>query len=444
MKEQFQTYAFSHGLFDERTRVLAAVSGGVDSVVLVKLLDSVGVQFSIAHCNFQLRAKESDGDEVLVKRLAKEHNVPFFAKRFETGAYAEERKISIQMAARELRYRWFEELIQQQDLDCIATAHHHDDNVETFFLNLVRGTGIRGLTGMDPVNKHIIRPLLFARKDDIRTFAHHNNVTYREDSSNADPKYGRNFLRKEILPKLEEMNPGFVETMRNNMENLRLTESVYLNYLEELKREIVEQDADLVKLKISSLRELSSLPALLYELISPYGFSTANVSDIINALDGDSGKQFLSKTHRLVKDRKFLIINVNDNPGFSRDAFVIEENTRHISKPLALSFERKSRRGLVIPRSDRTACLDLAKLVYPLKLRAWTNGDYMYPLGMKGRKKLSDIFIDNKIPMNEKENIFVLESNGEIAWVVGHKIDERFKTTETTEEVCLIELTNGE
>ena len=344
------------------------------------------------------------------------------------------------MAARELRYVWFEELRTEHGYSVIATAHHLNDSVESFFLNLVRGTGVRGLTGIQPKNGAIVRPLLFALKEEIVEYQREANLKYREDSSNAEDYYNRNFIRHKIIPQLEALNPRLMQTMHETMTKLNAAKSAYQEYVDALKIELLEGD-DTIKISIEKLKKLSHLPSFLYELISTYGFNNSDAESIIAAMNGASGKQFTSGTHRLIKDRDYLII---DPIGIRNDEPVtIEEGTENISKPIHLQFELRSRDGLEIPTSQSMACLDHDKLKFPLTLRTWSKGDSMQPLGMDGRKKLSDIFIDQKIPLNEKENIFVLESDGEIAWVVGHKIDDRFKTTDATEKVCLIKLSDG-
>lgn len=440
MESLFEKYCSENSLFSKGDKVLVAVSGGVDSIVLVDLLKRTGMSFGISHCNFQLREEESNADEELVMGLAADCDVAFHVKHFETEAYSKEHKVSIQMAARELRYTWFEELRLEHRYRVIATAHHLNDSVESFFLNLVRGTGIRGLTGIQPKNKSIVRPLLFARKEEIVEYANQKKLRFREDASNSEDKYKRNFIRQNIIPQLEQLNPSFIETMVETISKLNLAKDAYQVYVDGLKTELLEGD-DSVKINIENLKNLAPLPAVLYELISSYGFNKSDTADIYASLDGEPGKQFLSATHRLIKDREHLLID--PIAGDEGEAILIEEDTMNISRPIPLTFELRSKDGLEIPTSRSKACLDHAKLKYPLTLRSWSKGDSMQPLGMSGRKKLSDIFIDQKIPMNEKENIFVLESDGEIAWIVGHKIDDRFKTTEATETVCLIELSNG-
>lgn len=442
MESAFREFISANNLLNNTSKVLAAVSGGVDSIVLAELFQNTSTDFSIAHCNFQLRGQDSEADEIFVRELSEMYRVPFFFRKFETKQYAASHKISVQMAARDLRYAWFKDLLKEHNLDRIATAHHADDNVETFFLNLVRGTGIRGLTGIEPKRDELIRPLLFAKKKELIEYARQKNLAFREDKSNKDTKYSRNLIRHEILPQLESLNPGFVDTMIETMDKLKAAKEPYENYLNKLKAELLEGNTT-IKLNIQKLRKVSPLKHYLFELLTTFGFTKSDVDDIIGALEGDSGKQFLSPTHRLIKDRDCLLIDPRAEIS-NTEAIIIEEGTKRISNPINLSFEVKSRLGFNIPNADQIACLDNARLKYPLNLRRWAKGDSMRPLGMKGSKKLSDIFIDKKIPLNEKENIFILESAGEIAWVVGHKVDDRFKTTAATEEVCLIKLNNGE
>ena len=442
MLNAFKTYAAQNRLWEGKVEVLAAVSGGVDSIVLIDLLHKTGISFRIAHCNFSLRGEESDGDEDFVRSLADKYDVKFHSKKFDTSGFSLAHSISVQMAAREMRYEWFNELCEENELQCTATAHHNDDNVETFFINLIRGTGLRGLTGMNPVSGNVIRPLLFASKEEISAYAHENELNFREDSSNADDKYDRNNIRHNIIPELVKLNPRFAEAMRETMDKLSFSEDTYLEHLQDLKDQIIEE-GETIKISIAGLVEQSLSKHLLFELLVPYGFSGADADDILGAIDGESGKQFMSRTHRLIKDRDFLLINRLSSGDHRPKSVTINEGTTEISSPISLSFKMKSGQGLSIPKSETTACLDLAKLKFPLTLRAWKPGDSIYPLGMQGQKKLSDIFIDKKIPLNEKENIFVLESDGKIAWVVGHKIDDRYKITEATEQVCLIELVGG-
>ena len=438
MVNRFTGFINQNKLFRKTDRILLAVSGGIDSVVMADLYHKAGFHFGIAHCNFGLRGKESDGDETFTQKLAQQYKVPFFTTRFNTSGYASDHKISIQMAARELRYKWFEEIRSAEKFDFIATAHHLDDQVETFLINLIRGTGISGLHGISAKQEHIIRPLLFLYRDEIAEYAIRNRTVFREDSSNKDDKYIRNKIRLNIIPLLEEINPEFRHTITSEIKILRGWEEIGKKEIKkELKGIIKKQKrnaiVDLIALKRSSQYEL-----IAWEILSSFGFNSSVVSDILANIDGSSGRTFLSPTHRLVADRDTLIIQpiktAQDNT-----VRMISEKRKNISWPVKLNFSvHENIPDLPIPAGKEFASLDYDKLVFPLEIRKWKPGDSFHPFGMKGKKKVSDLLIDEKVSLPEKENTYVLCSSGKIAWVIGRRVDQRFRITPKTARIYSI------
>ncbi len=445
MLEAFLKHIESENLIKKRGKVLLAVSGGVDSVVMAHLFHQAKLSFEILHCNFCLRGKESEEDEKFVYDLGQKYGAKVIVQRFDTKSFKEKTKLSIQMAARELRYKWFEEYRNNNNAELIAVAHHGDDAIETFFINLLRGTGVNGLSGYSLRNGRIIRPLLFANKRGIINYARTEGLQWVEDKSNEDDKYIRNYIRNNIVPFFHKINPNFGETMQGNMKNLKGLESLLGTHVAALKEEVLIVEKNVVKLNISKLKEYKTPKTELFYLLQEYNFNSSVIDSLVCSLDGESGKTFYSKTHRIVKDREWIIVEkLKDAESEQEKTSFLDKVQNKISKPLKLSMCTQKREGLAIPTSNKMACLDEMQLKFPLKVRPWMQGDFVYPLGMKHKKKLSDIFIDLKIPLNEKENIFVLESDGKIAWVIGYRIDDRFKTTEKTENVCLIEWLNEE
>ncbi|MCW3105235.1 MAG: tRNA(Ile)-lysidine synthase [Bacteroidetes bacterium] len=421
--------------------VLLAVSGGIDSVVMCELFHKAGISFSIAHCNFQLRGKESEGDEAFVKKLAAAYNVPFHSIRFKTNAFAKKNKLSIQVAARNLRYEWFEQLREASGSASIATAHHADDSVETFLINLVRGTGIAGLHGILPKQGKIIRPMLFCNKEAISDFAKKNKLKFRSDSSNDSDKYLRNRIRKSILPALKKLNPSIDTAILKNIEHLSGVEQIFRREILRTKKEILRVKNSTVYISISGLKELDPLPAYLFELLKPYGFNAASIEEIIHSLGTISGKQFTSATHRLIRDRKDLIIQPKEQLAAESASFTVKKNQRSAEgEGIRLSFSQLPA-GTNFSRSEMSASLDLDTLSFPLTIRKWREGDSFQPIGMKGKKKLSDFFIDRKLSIAQKEDTWLLVSGGEIAWVIGQRIDDRFKVSAQTKKIYFAELT---
>ncbi|HBL77563.1 MAG: tRNA lysidine(34) synthetase TilS [Bacteroidetes bacterium GWF2_42_66] len=439
MLEKFLTYIRKEDLFDPLQKVLLAVSGGLDSMVMLYLFQKAGYDFSVAHCNFQLRGEESDGDEEFVVNYCDEHNIRLFVNRFDTLEYARQEGISIEMAARDLRYSWFRKLMDDEKFDCLATAHHQDDIMETFFINLGRGTGIRGLSGIKAKSGKLIRPILFADRLSIRNYAALHHIQFREDSSNSDTSIQRNFIRHKILPMFDEFHPSFRKNIIKTIDNLDQTEMLFQQKIDEIKADAVTEHPWGDTIRISAIETTDAARTILFELLREKGFSAEQVDDIIASLDGESGKKFYTSTHRLVKDRDELIVTTveNDHP----DLFYIEEGCIGIENPFRMKIEQKVRNSsFQFSRNPLVADFDFNKLEFPLLLRKWQEGEYFQPLGMSGYKKLSDYFIDEKYSIPEKENAWILASGNKVVWIVGKRIDDRFKIEENTKNVLRISI----
>lgn len=414
LQKQFQKFVESHQLIATGDRTLVAVSGGVDSMVLVNLLKSLNYRFAIAHCNFQLRGIESDDDEQFVRDWAKENEIECHVKKVDVEG-------SIQLAARELRYNWFDELMKENGYTLLATAHHLDDSLETVLLNLVRGTGIKGLTGIAPRKDHLIRPLQFAAKKDLKEFAKNNGVSWREDRSNTSDDYDRNFIRNQVVPKLEELNPSLNKTFELTRERLQLTEALIEKKVEKVCEEYLVWNQGVGMLRLDWLQDESDL-ILLNHLLSAYGFNYVTIKEIFEAR-AQSGKEFSSNNYCVTTDREQLIITETGDlaklafelpgPGsysFSNLHFDVEE----------VLFEQFSDDPLV-------AYFHQDQLKFPLKVRNWNQGDVFKPLGLGGAKKVSDLLIDRKVPVPLKKKVMVLESDETIAWVIGKQQADDFK-----------------
>lgn len=426
-------------LFGRNEKLLVAVSGGLDSVVLLYLLHKMEMNCVVAHCNFRLRAEDSDGDEFFVKELAKKHNFPINTITFETTEYAKEKGISIEMAARDLRYEWFESIRQENDCKYILTAHHADDVIETVLINLARGTGIHGLTGIKAKKDRLIRPLLPFSRDELKAYAEENALNYREDYTNAQTDFVRNKIRHQIIPVLQEINPGIQKTMNENVARFSDVELIYNNEISNKKLTLVDQKDDKLLISVSDLKNLPANNSHLFELLKPYGFHFRDVANIIESLDAISGKLFYSEKYQLLRDREYLVLTEMEEKEYGE--YDLSENGH-------IKINKKSFHCEIFERiadfkfstNPQIACFDADKLSFPLILRKWQEGDVFHPIGMKGRKKISDYFIDNKFSLSDKEAAWLLVSGDDIVWLVGHRMDDRFKITKKTQTICQIEI----
>ncbi|MCK0159712.1 tRNA lysidine(34) synthetase TilS [Allomuricauda sp. F6463D] len=412
-------------------KLLLACSGGVDSVVLAHLCISEGMDIALAHCNFNLRAEESDGDEDFVRRLAAQLGVEVFVACFKTADYAETQGISIQMAARELRYQWFAELLQAHSFDFVLTAHHADDSLETFLINLSRGTGIQGLSGIPKVNQHVVRPLLPFSEQEILDYAKSENVIWREDSSNASIKYLRNKIRHQIVPLLKELHPTFLQNFLKTQDNLQQTNDLLKHQLNELKTNLFKPKNGAIEIRVSELEQLVPLEPYLFGLFHDYGFT--QWEDVKGLLTAISGKHVVSSTHQLLKDRDCLILSELKPKKKESYPIYLEDTPPNVPVNLKLEYVE------TIEKQGRNVVfLDKEKLNFPLVLRNWEKGDYFYPFGMQGKKKLSKFFKDEKMDLISKEKQWLLCSDNNIIWVVGKRADERFKVEDSTRQILKI------
>lgn len=419
------------------SKLLLAVSGGVDSVVLAHLCHDSKLDFSIAHCNFNLRGEESDGDESFVVDLADSLDVEVYTQSFDTQKYAESKGISIQMAARDLRYEWFEELGNSIQFDYTLTAHHANDNLETFLINLIRGTGPEGLSGIKRENNGVIRPLISFSREEIENFARGRKIKWREDSTNASHKYMRNKIRHQIVPVMEEINPQLLDGFAKTQDHLRQSLDLVEDYISLLYPKIVEKDMYGYSLDVEFLKKVPNPQQILYQLLKSFGFTEWN--DVYALLTAQSGKVVYSDTHRLIKDRKKLLLTERKEKSQNKDYRLAEDEnfvmipdlgTFHISEVEKMG--RASKSCIFVPKR---------KLQYPLVIRKWKKGDYFYPFGMNGKKKLSDFFKDEKFSLPEKENTWLLFSGKDLVWVINHRADNRFAVENSDSEILKICIT---
>lgn len=437
--KKFIEFAQQNNLFQTDSKILAAISGGMDSVVMAHLLKASGLNFSIAHCNFQLRGDEATRDQEFCNELARQFRVKFHTINFDTSAYAAKNKISIQMAARDLRYQWFEQLREQHGYDVIALAHHQNDTIETILLNLVRGTGIAGLHGILPRNGYLVRPLLFMGRGEVREMVEQNGLKYVEDSSNASTKYARNKLRHEVIPKLKELNPSLEKTFENSLQHFRDMETLLELRAEELKRNLLTENGEEIHIALAELKKLEPKRLLLFKLLNDYGFNETTVNDLIESLDKHAGRVFESDRFKLILDREKLILIKNNNDKLQAVPISADEHDAIYGDYRVTMLHDDS--PLIIKDNPLAVAIDSSLLVYPLTIRPWQQSDYFYPLGMKTRKKLSDFFIQQKIPLHEKSRIpLLVNGNGDIMWIAGYRLSDRYKVSAITKKVTIFEL----
>lgn len=434
MLAAFKDYIQQSTLFKPADKILLAISGGVDSMVMGQLFHAAGFNFGVAHCNFQLRGAASNGDATLVKETAEQWEVAFHSVKFDTKTESEKQKKSIELMARELRYEWFGQILQEFDYQYIATAHHLNDSLETLLYNLVKGTGIRGLHGIPVKNGRTIRPLSFMSRNDILTYAKNYKVNYREDASNNSLELNRNLIRHKVIPPLKQINPSLEKTFSRTLQQLKETEKLFLWAVNEQKKQLLLEENGLLKIDISALKKAVSKTTILYEIIQSYGFNPDHADQILRAID-NVGAQFYSKTHHLTVGRKAIAIQRKKNASMVWVKIKMLPDTVNLPKgPLIASILKEKPVHLNLGKS--IALLDLAKVKLPFIIRNWKEGDHFQPLGMGGKtKKVKDLLRDEKVPIYEKEAVLVLESGYEIVWVIGYRADERFKVDESTTKV---------
>jgi len=432
MLDDFKSHLLSELPFLFKSKIIIATSSGVDSVVLCFLCKRLGLEFSIAHCNFALRGEESDLDAKFSKDFAKSLNVNYYSKTFNTLKYKKENSLSTQMAARELRYTWFDAI--SINYDYVLTAHHLDDQLETFFINFSRGSGLDGLCGIPAVSDNLVRPLLGFSKDQILNFAKKNNISWREDSSNNTNDYLRNDIRNNIIPRFKKFNPSLLKGFNNTLSSLKGSKSILNNKINEVYEEIITREDYQTKYEINKILELNNLDTYLHAFFYKYGFT--NLIDIKNILSSQSGKFVVSKTHRLVKDRGYLILDKVSDLSF--DPLYIDSKLSDLNVLYgSLNFNLTD--SLDFSNSNSNVFVDEGCLIYPLRVDSYSSGMEFFPLGMKGKKSVSKFLKDEKISLNNKKRVIVLiNGNDEIIWIINHRIDDRYKITESSKKILKI------
>lgn len=441
MLEHFIRFFKEKNLSLTQQRYLLAVSGGVDSVVLCELSKAAGLSFAIAHCNFSLRGEESLRDEVFVRSLGEKYGVTVFVQNFDTIAFAEKKKLSIQEAARKLRYDWFDAIRKTHNFSYTLLAHHANDNIETVLMHFFRGTGLEGLTGMPDENreKYCLRPMLKLKRSEILAFAKERSLTWLEDSSNASDKYTRNFFRNTLIPQVQTVFPQAEDNLLHNIRRLQETATLYNALVEDLKKKICERKGEEVHIPVLKLMpyQNTSLP---YEIIKDFGFGEPFVAELLKLAGAGSGKYISNESYRIIRHRAWFIIAPKSITATTLVLEKEEERVAFDNQEMVLTFIEVEKFSL--DKSPSVAQLDAGEVQFPLLLRKWKKGDYFYPLGMRKKKKLSRFFIDQKLSQTQKEKVWVLESHKRIVWIVGHRIDDRFKVAENTRKVLQLSLSS--
>ncbi len=436
---RFNDFIAQHHLVEPGSKVLLAVSGGMDSVTMCHLFHLSGIEFGIAHCNFRLRGRDADQDARFTKGLANDLQVPYFTVDFDTKKTAAERNISIQVAARDLRYEWMEKIRAKHQYQTIATAHHINDSLETFLINFARGSGIKGLLGIPVKNDHIIRPLLCFTREEIEQWIMFSNLAYREDSSNNEVKYTRNKIRHQVVPVLKQLNPGIYKSFRSVQTIFEQTDGIIQYFMEEVSKQAVSKKQNKTFIQIDKILQYPSVPLIIYELLLPYGFSPPVVQDISKQLKSQPGKLFYSPTHICLLDRDVLIVEPVDHKlqCAGKQVYTFQENSQQIILPDGIleaekkpAFAYKSFNTL-----PSEAYFDAKTLTFPLTIRHPEKGDYFYPFGMSGKKKISDLLTDLKIPRTQKQDVWLVTSGEQIIWVVGYRTDNRFRCRKSTNQL---------
>lgn len=417
---------------------LLAVSGGVDSVVMSALFGQAKLPFAIAHANFKLRGQESDEDEAFVRALAQQYGVAYYTHAFDVPTYARAHGLSTQMAARDLRYRWFEELCAAHHFVHFATAHHWNDSIETILLNLTKGTGIAGLHGIPLQNGRCIRPLLFAHRATIVQYAQDQGLAWREDNSNQKDAYQRNLIRNQVVPQLKAINPSLEVTMRQTIDRLSQVEAIFDAHVAAVRERIWQQQGTDYYMAVEDIQRQVWAPVVCFALLKPFGFSFAQVSQLLQQQPA-SGAVILSGSHQLCIDRRHWIVTPRTTTTNDRVYMLSDDMSALVTPHFVLRCHRVPREAYSLVPDLQVAALDSAMLRFPLQVRRWRPGDDFYPLGMRGRKKVSDFLIDTKVPRPHKERVYVVTSDSQIVWVVGHRLDDRFKVTPSTMQLVVLQ-----
>lgn len=439
MFDAFKAYITKNISFSKDDTFLLAVSGGIDSCVMLDLFMKFDCKFAVAHCNFHLRGRESDRDELFVKRLVSQNNKKLHLIDFDTEEYAAKNKLSIEMAARELRYNWFNQLICENNYSFIATAHNMNDVAETFLLNLSRGTGLKGLTGIKAKNGKLIRPLLFAQRDEIEIYAKQNNISYVTDSSNNEEYYTRNKIRHSILPVFKDINPSFIKTLQNNIDKLNDAHAVYISHISDAKTKLITKDQTGICIDLDTLKQYNPVKPYLYECVYKYGFNETQIDNIIESINCNEEQNFFSDGFRLVKSRSQLIISSISQQKHP-DTITITSSDFKSDTPFQIDI-RESNTNQREFNDSFIAEIDSNQIQYPLSVRKWQYGDYMKPIGMKGKsKKISDMLNDLKLSSIEKEQCYVLESQNTILWLIGYRLSDICKLNGSTKNKTIIKI----